>query len=247
MDKQAISFVVGKRLKELREERLLSHDKLKDQLKEKYGISVSRDSLMAYEISDETRAKADKLPNMGMRSETLYCLADFYGVSLDYLLGKTDIKSSDTDLRSVCEYTGLTEQAVKNIWSFCRSSCDADIFSAARFISEILESPDLYKSMAFTFQAINATASKRYNALDIVKKKGKNSQEDQLLLSESEKFISEASEMLERYGRVVVSAEQAEEYSLMKAKEYMSEVMIAIFENIEHDLRKLFEVKLEEI
>ena len=247
MDKQAISFVMGKRLKELREERGLSHDKLIKQLNERYGVSVSRDSVMAYEISDEKRSKASKLPNMGMRAETLYCLADFYGVSLDYLLGKTDIKSFDTDLKSVCEYTGLSEQAVENIWSFCHTSCDVGIFSAARFISGILESPDLYKSMTFTFDAINATASKRYNALDIVKKKDKNTQEEQSFLCESEEFISETSKMLEKYGRMVVSAEQAEEYSLMKAKEYMSKVMISIFENIEHDLRKLFEVKLEEI
>lgn len=115
MDKQDISFAMGKRLKELREERGLSHDKLIKQLNERYGISVSRDSVMAYEISDKSRSKASKFPNMGMRAETLYCLADFYRVSLDYLLSNTDVKSSDTNLKSVCEYTGLSEQSVKNI------------------------------------------------------------------------------------------------------------------------------------
>ena len=113
MNKQDISFIMGRRLKELREERVLSHDRLKDQLKEKYGISVSRDSLMAYEISDEKRSKASKLPNMGMRAETLYFLADFYGVSLDYLLGKTDEQTTDIDVRGICEKTGLSAKSVE--------------------------------------------------------------------------------------------------------------------------------------
>ena len=115
MDKQAISFVMGKRLKKLREERGLSHDKLIKQLNEQYGISVSRDSLMAYEISDESRAKASKLPNMGMRVEFLYCLADFYGVSLDYLLGKTDVKAADCNLQYISDYIGLSESVLQKM------------------------------------------------------------------------------------------------------------------------------------
>ena len=92
MDKKIISFTLGTRLKELRQKQGLSHVQLSNQLKDKYGISVSRDSLMAYEVADDTRSKADKLPNLGMRVEYLYCLADFYGVSLDYLLGVSDYR-----------------------------------------------------------------------------------------------------------------------------------------------------------
>ena len=40
-------------------------------------------------------------------------MADFYGVSIDYLLKKTDIASSDIKIREVCEYIGLSENAVK--------------------------------------------------------------------------------------------------------------------------------------
>jgi len=114
MERQSISFTLGERLKNLREARGLSHEKLKAQLEEKYGITISRDSLMAYEISDELRAKASKLPNLGMRVEYLYCLADFYGVSLDYLFGKTNIPALDINIRQICEYTGLPEDSI--IW-----------------------------------------------------------------------------------------------------------------------------------
>lgn len=113
MDRQHTSFVLGARLKALREEQGLSHVDLAKQLNEKYGISVSRDSLMAYEISDESRAKADKLPNMGMRVEYLYCLAGFYGVSIDYLLGKTEVKAADCNMQYMSDYTGLSEEALE--------------------------------------------------------------------------------------------------------------------------------------
>lgn len=113
MERQELSFTLGKRLKDLREEQGLSHVELIRQLNEKYGISPSRDSIMAYEIADGSRAKASKLPNLGMRVETLYCLADFYGVSLDYLLGKTDISNADTNVRGICERTGLDERIAK--------------------------------------------------------------------------------------------------------------------------------------
>lgn len=135
MDKQAISFVMGNRLKELREERGLSHDKLIKQLNERYGISVSRDSVMAYEISDNSRAKASKLPNMGMRVETLYCLADFYGVSLDYLLGKTDVRTPDCTVQSICNYTGLSQDAVQTLHEGCtRQSPYAILFTIEQML-----------------------------------------------------------------------------------------------------------------
>lgn len=115
MDKKSISFTFGTRLKELRQERGLSHVQLSAQLKEKYGISVSRDSLMAYEVADDTRSKAEKLPNLGMRVEYLYCLADFFRVSLDYLLGKTDIAFPDIKTREICKYTGLSAQSIETL------------------------------------------------------------------------------------------------------------------------------------
>lgn len=39
-------------------------------------------------------------------------LAKHYGVSVDWLLGLSDVTLPDADLRGVCEYTGLSEGAV---------------------------------------------------------------------------------------------------------------------------------------
>lgn len=46
------------------------------------------------------------------KTENLIKIADFYDVSVDYLLGITDTKSRNTTIQAICEYTGLSETAV---------------------------------------------------------------------------------------------------------------------------------------
>lgn len=47
----------------------------------------------------------------------LVALADFFETTTDYLLGRTSIKTSDKDLKFVCEYTGLSETAINRFVS----------------------------------------------------------------------------------------------------------------------------------
>ena len=157
MDKQNISFTLGKRLKELREERGLSHVDLAKQLGDRYGLTVSRDSLMAYEIADDTRAKASKLPNLGMRVEYLYCLADFYGVSLDYLLGKTNVRAPDSTVQSICKYTGLSEYAVENLRYFNAWFGDTYLIPTINLLIEQEELPPNH-DVDFCYDIDNPTA-----------------------------------------------------------------------------------------
>lgn len=82
------SSLFGKRLKELRECKGLSHQKLSEALHEKYGIKISTNSLLNYEVTEKNHTKYEK--NAGMRTEYLYYFSDFYGVSSDYLLGFTN-------------------------------------------------------------------------------------------------------------------------------------------------------------
>lgn len=46
---------------------------------------------------------------------TIPLIADFFGVSTDYLLGRTKVKTTKSNLRAVCDFTGLSESAVEEI------------------------------------------------------------------------------------------------------------------------------------
>ena len=77
MTREEQSVKMGKRLKALREEtplngKKMSHEKLKEKLKEIYGVEISRDSLMNYEVSDVNHSKFGT--NLKMNVEYLNCL-----------------------------------------------------------------------------------------------------------------------------------------------------------------------------
>lgn len=40
-------------------------------------------------------------------------IANFFNVSVDYILGLTDVATNDKDLKFVCEYTGLDEKTIE--------------------------------------------------------------------------------------------------------------------------------------
>ena len=124
---------MAKRLKAERNKKGLSHAKLSEALQEKYGITISKDSLINYEVSEDTHSKAGS--NMAMRVEYLSCFADFYGVSMDYLTGKTDISSPDVNLQAAQIYTGLTERTIENI----KHSCTESLFNNEKEFSQLLE------------------------------------------------------------------------------------------------------------
>lgn len=112
MDRKEQSFEMARRLKELRTAKKLSHAKLSAELLRIYGIKISRASLMNYEIDDEYHSRAESYANLKMNAEYLNCFADFYGVSTDYLLCRTDLTTSDVNALAVCKEYGLAE-------SFC--------------------------------------------------------------------------------------------------------------------------------
>lgn len=79
------------------------------------SINMSQEQLAsALEIDRGTIAKYEtqsRIPSY----EHLTLFAKYFKVSTDYLLGISDVQSNDTDMQAVCAYTGLSEEAVKNI------------------------------------------------------------------------------------------------------------------------------------
>lgn len=87
---------VSKRIVSLREEKGETQQGLAD------AIGITRQSLSRYEIAART-----------INIEVLGTLAQHFGVSADYLLGLSDVKSTEQDIQTACGVTQLSEKAVK--------------------------------------------------------------------------------------------------------------------------------------
>lgn len=102
------SFIMAERLKKLRESKGLSHERLSTAIREQYGVNISRDSLINYEVSTADHTKAYK--NQGMSVKNLQCLACFYNVSTEYLLGYT---KDPQRISSVADEMGISSKAIE--------------------------------------------------------------------------------------------------------------------------------------
>ena len=86
---------VSERLIALREEQGETQQQLAD------AIGITRQTLSRYEIGMRT---------MGV--DILAELAKHFVVSADFLLGLSDVKSTDKDMQTACAVTGLSEEAI---------------------------------------------------------------------------------------------------------------------------------------
>lgn len=137
---------IAQRIKKLRKSKKLSHQKLAEELRKKYNITISKDSLIQYEVDTEHHSKWDKLK--GMNIEYLYYLADFFNVSVDYILGITDNPTTDKTLDFICNYTGLSQSAVNTLRQLNTTKC--------KTISQIIESAEF-------LDIVNIIISAQYN------------------------------------------------------------------------------------
>lgn len=81
--------------------------------------------------------------------ENLGKIADFYGVSIDYLIGRTNVRPNDADLQSAVKYTGLSEDSLKKLHDL---EADGTIIGTAEsyygIISQLLLSDYFYRSIS---------------------------------------------------------------------------------------------------
>lgn len=82
-------------------------------------IGVSRQNISKW-ISGATTPDVD----------TLCRIADAYGVTTDYLLGRTKAKTSNVEMRALCDYIALTESHITKI----KELCDEGSSTRAAFI-----------------------------------------------------------------------------------------------------------------
>lgn len=103
----------------------------------------------------------DKTPN----SATLFKIAKKCNISTDYLLGLSDVQSTNAELKAVCEYTGLSEKAINVIRGFyelSKKESDSinDWFACTQiqgleFLEKFITSYDLY-DLTFRFASYHS-------------------------------------------------------------------------------------------
>ena len=137
-----LSEEIAHRLRQLRlsfptpDNKPLSMDRMSEMIETKYaadGFKLSKSSILNYEIDDyEYNPKFGK--NLGMSAQVIYYLSDFFGVSADYITGKSKERTPDKSLEGAAIVTGLSPRAIdslQNIPGIC--SDEEELFSS--FIS----------------------------------------------------------------------------------------------------------------
>lgn len=63
-------------------------------------------------------------------------IAEYFDVSVDYLLGRTDTKALDSNVQAVCKYTGLTEDAVSKLHNLVSSTEQLELLVKAKDLTK---------------------------------------------------------------------------------------------------------------
>ncbi len=71
---------------------------------------VSKETGLVKSLIEDLESNSGKIRDTGYLK--IAKLAEYYGVSIDFLAGISDCPSSDIDIRAICKYTGLSEKAV---------------------------------------------------------------------------------------------------------------------------------------
>lgn len=120
------------RLKALRERQELNQGQLAREL------GISRGSISFYE-------NGDRIPDI----ETFDMICDFFNVSYDYLLGKSDLEENNIEVKAIREYTHLTDENIKRLHIFNEEYL-FDVLNS--FIAQLLQKKDyLIKVEEFLF------------------------------------------------------------------------------------------------
>lgn len=128
---QCVTF--GKRLSELRTDKGLTQIQLAETTK------IQRVTIAKYE-------RGERAPSI----DNLLAFVDHFGVSSDYLLGLSNIKSNNPDISSACAYTGLAEYAIlsiKETLSHADSMYEVSKESYIRSLNQLLTNDEFYHAL----------------------------------------------------------------------------------------------------
>ena len=107
---EARMALTKERLEDLRKEKKLSFEQLSKQLAER-GVNISHTNLKNYEINDPVHPLYGRTRSMSI--EYLTAFADFYDVSVEYLLGLSN--SRKKEYHDISEQLGLCDKAIDEL------------------------------------------------------------------------------------------------------------------------------------
>lgn len=174
-----LSKIVGKRINSL----LAEQDKKQKDLAAALGVT---DNTISYFVSGK------RIPN----TEQIKAISKFFGVSADYLLGLSDVPTTDKDLQFVCDYLGLTEKACGLIH---RAIIDLPILNRSTF-NYLIES-EVYINLAFYLDKFVEHSEKKDYAAEIT-----DIAEQKKHIEKSKLYLFEAQELLRDSFKVYIKA-----------------------------------------
>ena len=107
---------IGERVKDLRTEKKLTLKELSCAIAEKTGRHIAVSTLSTLEAYGNDDLRKVKEPSLAI----VKAVADFFEVSLDYLVGNSDAKSLDVDVQAIHKRLGLSEQAIAALYTACK-------------------------------------------------------------------------------------------------------------------------------
>ncbi len=179
----------------------------------------------------------------GQSAPDINCLkkiAEYFSVSADWLLGLSDAKSIDGDIKAACKVTGLSEAAIKIVQYFNdREESRPYYFSSSHFLSRFLERADIFPAMRYIFRAAYYHTNSLYSSSNLIKEKGPDNQSDAEkefldLLEYKETLVR--GDLLEHAGKIIIEGDEMADYTIFQAKEILREAVDQIYEEIVDDI-----------
>lgn len=191
----------GERLEDLRIGRGITQS----QLAAETGIGQSR-------ISGYVNEKKDGSPPQGPDCATVIAFAKYFGVSADYLLGLTAVKSPSTSVQAIVDQTGLSEHAVLMLKGMKSMSWKEpfDLFASDMVLGTLSGNDALTGYVLMK------------NALRLPKPTYRDKMSDEDFLIDIYRFNDEAS----RRGVAVLPAEESFRYHAEKVGEALTDWLI---------------------
>ena len=130
-----LSIIIGERINTLLAERNVKQ-------KELAKIIGVKDNTISYFCSGK------RIHN----TQQIKCIADFFDVSADYILGISSDPTKNKDIKNICDYTGLSEKAVQKLNKFNEATQGGFFHSVTHnlnLMNKLIESDVLFNVLAY--------------------------------------------------------------------------------------------------